>query len=238
MKPEHLLGGHAAGILTEEEKQALYGAALKDQALFDTLMDEEALRELLADPSAREALLQSLEAPKPLPRPWWKRPLPLSLAASLLLVLGSTLLVERPLGRQEKLAEPLRRTSEPLHESMEEKPPPVVAPSVASPPATPSRARGLTCTLQPNRAGTRTLVVRWEAPGHLALVQRGGAQDLVLSPHLKAPHRAEIQVDPQAGPWVDVYLLPTPTPRPETLPPGPPPGGLHRRVDLRSPKGV
>lgn len=81
---EQLLGGHAAGILTEAERSRLYAAALRHQELFDALADEEALRELLADPAARAHLL-SLLAPAH-PRPWWRRGTVLGLAATLFLV--------------------------------------------------------------------------------------------------------------------------------------------------------
>jgi len=83
---EKLLGGHATGTLSDEERQALYTAALGHQALFDALMDEEALRELLADPVAKAQLLAAL-APTALPKvvPLWRRTGVLGAAASLLL---------------------------------------------------------------------------------------------------------------------------------------------------------
>ena len=63
--PEHdlekLLGGFAADMLTSEEKQALYSAALQDQQLFNALADEQALKELLSDPELRRRLLASLK---------------------------------------------------------------------------------------------------------------------------------------------------------------------------------
>ncbi len=61
----NLLGGFAAGILTDRERELLFTAALKDQKLFDALADEEALRELLADPVSRRQLLQSIEPARP-----------------------------------------------------------------------------------------------------------------------------------------------------------------------------
>lgn len=65
MKPsaEELVGGHAFGTLSEDERRELYTAALEDQQLFDALADQEPLRELLADRAARRDLLQALEAP-------------------------------------------------------------------------------------------------------------------------------------------------------------------------------
>jgi hypothetical protein len=61
----NLLGGFAAGILTDRERELLFTAALKDQKLFDALADEEALRELLNDPVSRSRLLQAVETAKP-----------------------------------------------------------------------------------------------------------------------------------------------------------------------------
>lgn len=94
---ERLLGGHAAGILTDEERSALFKAALEHQAVFDALMDEEALRELLADHAARTRLLAVLsETPAAKPRSFWRgHPALLGLAASLLLALTASLVYLR-----------------------------------------------------------------------------------------------------------------------------------------------
>jgi len=104
MKPrdaEKLLGGHAAGILTEEEKRRLYAAALDHQQLFDALVDEEGLRELLADPESRKQLLALLSETKgKAPIKLWRRPAALGLAASLLLMVTTSLVLwqrERPI---------------------------------------------------------------------------------------------------------------------------------------------
>ena len=56
-----LLGGYATGTLTEEERQALFEAALEDQELFDALAKEQPLRDLLEDPAARAQLLAALD---------------------------------------------------------------------------------------------------------------------------------------------------------------------------------
>lgn len=97
---EKLLGGFAADTLTQEEKQALYTAALQDQQLFNALADEQALKELLSNPDVRRRLLTSLEQMKapavdgPLPRlDWFRRPARLAFAggltaAALAVVLG------------------------------------------------------------------------------------------------------------------------------------------------------
>ena len=72
---EKLLGGYAAGTLTAEEREALFGAALEDQQLFETLAREEPLRELLNDPAARNQLLAGLGTAR---EPWYYRPVGLT----------------------------------------------------------------------------------------------------------------------------------------------------------------
>jgi len=57
-----LLGGYAAGTLTEEERRALFEAALTDQELFNELGREQALKELLDEPNSRRQLLAALDA--------------------------------------------------------------------------------------------------------------------------------------------------------------------------------
>ena len=59
-----LLGGYAAGILTDEEKKALFEASLQDDALFAALADEQALKELLDDSAIRAQVLQATEDPR------------------------------------------------------------------------------------------------------------------------------------------------------------------------------
>jgi hypothetical protein len=62
-KAGRLLGGHAFGSLTDEERRELYGAALEDQAMFDELAEQEPIRELLADRAVRKDLLEVLDTP-------------------------------------------------------------------------------------------------------------------------------------------------------------------------------
>lgn len=96
---EKLLGGFAAGILTEAERTLLFKEALDHQEVFDALMDEETLRELLADPEARRELLDALVAeakPASAPlRPLWRSPAWVGAAASLFLILTTTLVMKR-----------------------------------------------------------------------------------------------------------------------------------------------
>lgn len=84
---EKLLGGYATGTLTEEERRALFEAALSDQALFEALAGEEALKELLEDPSRRRQVEQALlERPRGLVARlagWMRRPQAWALAGTL-----------------------------------------------------------------------------------------------------------------------------------------------------------
>ena len=98
MKPieaEQLLGGHATGTLTVEERQTLYAAALGHQAIFDALMDEEILRDLLADPEAKAQLLAALATAPPKVVPFWRRTGVLGAAAGLLMAATAGLVVLR-----------------------------------------------------------------------------------------------------------------------------------------------
>jgi hypothetical protein len=63
VKPEigALLSGYSAGILTKEERQELFRAALEDQEVYDALASEQPLRTLLEQPAVRRELLEALE---------------------------------------------------------------------------------------------------------------------------------------------------------------------------------
>jgi len=65
---ERLLGGHAFGTLTDEERHELFAVALEDQELFDALVEHEPLREVLADRAVRNELLDVLDRPSLLER--------------------------------------------------------------------------------------------------------------------------------------------------------------------------
>lgn len=69
-----LLGRYAANSLTEDERKALFAAALDDQELFDALEHEQALKEVFDDRAARAEIRQALEPPLPPASPWWARP--------------------------------------------------------------------------------------------------------------------------------------------------------------------
>jgi len=125
---EKLLGGHATGTLTEDERRQLFAAALGDQALFDALLDEEALRELLADPALKAQLLAAL-APAAAPKvvPFWRRTGVLGAAASLLVAATAGLVVLRS---PERVPPPLEQEREqPAKAKAAEAPPVPQAPA-------------------------------------------------------------------------------------------------------------
>jgi len=88
---ERLLGGYATGTLTEEERRALFEAALYDQRLFEALAREQVLKGLLDDPRNRRRILESLERASPSSAQswiirgldWLRRPANLALSGSL-----------------------------------------------------------------------------------------------------------------------------------------------------------
>ncbi len=104
-----LLGGYATGTLTEQERKALFAAALEDQRLFDALADEEALRELLRDEGFRRELAASLEERRPglIERMAgrWRRPLPLAVAGGLAAVVLAVVIVRQAYRPPEPVAE-------------------------------------------------------------------------------------------------------------------------------------
>jgi hypothetical protein len=95
MTPEDirkLLGGYATDTLSEEEKKALYEAALHDDELFKAMADEHALREMLADPRARASVLRAVDPPVSA----WRWAIPIGIAASLVIVSSVVFVFNRP----------------------------------------------------------------------------------------------------------------------------------------------
>jgi curli biogenesis system outer membrane secretion channel CsgG len=73
MTPERareLLGGLAAGVLTPEERQTLFEAALHDQLLFNEVADELEFAAFLQSPETRAQLANRIEV-EPARRRWW-----------------------------------------------------------------------------------------------------------------------------------------------------------------------
>lgn len=90
---QNLIGGYATGSLTEEERRALFDAALEDQELFDALQNEQALKELFDDPFSREQVRRAAaESLPPAKLPWfrntwiWAAGVSVTIAAVLLVV--------------------------------------------------------------------------------------------------------------------------------------------------------
>lgn len=136
---EKLLGGYATGTLTEEERRALFEAALSDQALFEALAGEEALKELLEDPGCRRQVEQALgERPPGLAArlaAWMRRPQAWALAGTLAAttVLAVVVIRVRQPGTEFEMAQrqaPAVATPAPAA-------PPAAAPAPSVPAATP-----------------------------------------------------------------------------------------------------
>jgi len=85
-----LIGGYAAGSLSDAERRLLFEAALDDQELFDRLMGEHALKELLQEPKTRARLIAALSPASKPPKPFWDRAWPCA-AASAAVALGAVL---------------------------------------------------------------------------------------------------------------------------------------------------
>ena len=232
MKPldaEKLLGGHATGTLTGEERSALFAAALDHQEVFDALMDEEALRELLADPVLKAQLLAAL-APATAPKvvPFWRRTGVLGAAAGLLMAATAGLVVLRS---PEKTPPPLERATPkaPEAKAVEDKPVAprldaparknVPAPAVALPPPAPAFAvPAPPPPAPPSRrleAALATAPASGEAEAHRADAEadqlRAEAQDKVAK-KAKAPRSSTALLE-VAGAAKEESLLGRTTPR-------------------------
>ncbi len=180
LDPEKLLGGYAAGILTEAEKTVLFTAALEHQELFDTLADEEALRELLADPATRQHLLTLLEEPRARrPIPFWRRPATLGLAASLFAMVTTSLV----LWQREHPVPPAPATPAPKAEAKAPSP----APAAPGAPAQGEKTRPMASEFRANQAERPLPAEPTQAP------------TLNASPMMKAA-----PAPPQAGAVVEV----------------------------------
>lgn len=121
---EKLLSGYSTHTLTQEERKALFEAALRDQVLFNAMADEQALKELLDDPHSRRQLLEALEGmDRAARKPWFvqvqacfQRPFGWAVAGSLAVAVIAVLLVFRmsgPLPPKPYLTADSRSISEP-----------------------------------------------------------------------------------------------------------------------------
>jgi len=160
---ERLLGGYATGTLTEQERRALFEAALYDQRLFEALTREQVLKELLDDPHSRRRILEALERASPSPAQswivrglgWLRRPANLALSGSLasavvaVIALGHLLLQVGP-----KTTEPLLTAD--ARPSMEEARP-ITPGRKASPKAKTSSTQSASGLLAEKKVATETL---------------------------------------------------------------------------------
>jgi hypothetical protein len=73
-RARELMGGLAAGILTAEERQQLFDAALHDQAIFNEVADELEFAAFLQSPETRAQLANRIEIPSAPHRRWWFEP--------------------------------------------------------------------------------------------------------------------------------------------------------------------
>jgi hypothetical protein len=130
MKPEDirkLLGGYTTGTLTEEERQALFHAALEDQDLFNALADEQALKELFDDPATRARLLAGLSERKSAFRrlfDWIARPVPLGIAGTVAVAVLAAIVLIRPAGKPPLQQVAMAPRSESVAPAVVEAPPP------------------------------------------------------------------------------------------------------------------
>jgi hypothetical protein len=121
-----LIGGYATGNLADEERQALFAAALSEQDLFDALVKEQGLKELLDDPDARQRLLDQLRPASQRNVAWrWAAAGSLALATVMIAVVMMRV-PERPSAAPVQMAARLPAPVEPT-------PPPAVAAPVAPP---------------------------------------------------------------------------------------------------------
>jgi len=118
-----LLGGYAADELTEEERGALFQAALEDQELFNALQNEDALKELLADPVTRGQLRAALSAK---PRAFHWRRWMVGVAVPAAIALAAVVMMNR--AHAPKLVAMKEAAKETVPEKVAALPPPAPAP--------------------------------------------------------------------------------------------------------------
>lgn len=172
IEAERLLGGHATGTLTEEERRTLFAAALEHQEIFDALMDEEALRELLADPAAKAQLLAALASPAAKVVPFWRRTGVLGAAAGLIVAATAGLAYLRSPGI------PLPERREKALEAAPETAPGAPLPAAEAPARPPQRS----LVASPKDAPSRPAKEEAVAPRQDRVQELPAAQDRALAP--------------------------------------------------------
>lgn len=182
MKPDEirrLLGGYATGTLTEEERKALFEAALEDQKLFDALAEEETLRDLLSDESFRSELASALEQKRltlgERLASLWRRPLPLAVAGGLAAAAVAVVLiyqVNRPPEQIAEIALARKTAPEELRETWRESAAPLPAP-----PAAPSPEKKVSSQELPQAAPPAPMETGGQKPREKEEVQAQLAKD-------------------------------------------------------------
>ena len=177
---EKLLGGFAADMLTAEEKQQLYRAALGNQDLFNALADEQALKELLADPIVRRRLLQALHTTQAESAigaaswfDWFRHPAGLAwaggLAGAVLAVVLGTRVYQESL-RQEALSIAKEEARPPLPSSPVPAPTQPATPLTNAPPTTSEQKSR--SSLPPRREASTDKTSSQATPPHATLDER------------------------------------------------------------------
>src|SRR4051794_15472124 len=160
MTPERareLLGGLATGVLTDEERNTLFEAALHDQTLFNEVADELEFASFLQSPDTRAQLANRIDVPAetvPEPRRWWSLP-PAWLALSGVVAATAILSVvvwHRPAEvRDDTVTEPSATVAAP-QSKQDEAPPKPLQPNL---PAAPAKEADNTAAPRQQEAGAR-----------------------------------------------------------------------------------
>lgn len=93
---DRLLALYSSGQISDDERDALFTAALQDQALFQELFEEDGLRTALEDPAIRRAALALPARQAPARQPFWRTPWPAAVAALAACAVLAVILVRRP----------------------------------------------------------------------------------------------------------------------------------------------
>ncbi len=189
---QKLLGGYATDTLSEEERRALFEAALEDQELFDSLAKEQPLRDVLQDPAARQQLIEALG---PAREPFWARawywlrqPAVLAVAggmAALVIVAGLVLRQTKHAARQEVIVADAITPSRPAAPTPNAAPSTARLPKIAPPKTAPlKKMKPRVAEPDPNRTA--------QLPAGPVLVARGSvaAPVAVAAPAPAPPPRA------------------------------------------------
>jgi len=207
---QKLIGGYATGTLTDEERKALFEAAIEDQDLFDSLQDEQALKELFDDPFSREqvrsAAAESLPQSQKTSRiSWFRRPWIWASAASV--ALAGILVValvrwDRMQPQPEQQKQVVASGRQPAAPVVEEKSPPAPPPEpekplAGKPPAAKSpevrNPRARIAQESPRREATKATLSAG-APRGIGRSSSSGYRASVSNPEpndSKLEHRAE-----------------------------------------------